>query len=361
MPERQPLVLITGGGTGGHVFPGLAAAGELIAAGARVRWLGTRAGMEARLVPAAGIAIDFLDAKGVRGKRRSEQLLMPLRLLRALLQALRLLWRLRPNCVLGTGGFVAGPGGLAAWLLRIPLVVHEQNAVAGTTNRLLARLAGHILLGLPGPFPGWPQTRFVGNPVRAAIAALSPPRQRLGTRSGALRLLVLGGSQGARVLNETLPAAMASIESQQRPQIWHQCGEHEIMECAERYRQAGVEARTSAFIAEMAEAYAWADLVICRAGALTVSELAAAGLPAVLVPLPTAIDDHQSANARWLAAAGGAVVIAQRDFTPAWLAGELQRLGASRALLVEMAVNARSLAKPDAAKRVAAACLEVAR
>jgi len=361
MPEQQPLVLITGGGTGGHVFPGLAAAAELVACGARVHWLGTRSGMEARLVPAAGIALDFLDTSGVRGKRRSEQLLLPLRLLRAVVQALRLLWRLRPSCVLGTGGFVAGPGGLAAWLLRVPIVVHEQNAIAGTTNRLLARLARRILLGLPGPFAGNPRAQVVGNPVRAAIAGLPAPEQRLASRQGALRLLVVGGSQGARVLNETLPAALALIEAAQRPEVWHQCGAQELPACAERYREAGVEARTSAFIDDMANAYAWADLVVCRAGALTISELAAAGLAALLVPLPTAIDDHQSANARWLAAAGAAIAVAQRDFTPVWLAAELQRLGSARAELFAMALRSRSLARPDAAVRVATACLEIAR
>ncbi len=361
MPERQPLVLITGGGTGGHVFPGLAAAAELIARGARVHWLGTRSGMEAQLVPAAGITLDFLDAKGARGKRRSEQLLVPLRLLRAVAQALRLLWRLRPSCVLGTGGFVAGPGGLAAWLLRVPIVVHEQNAIAGTTNRLLARLARRILLGLPGPFAGNPRAQFVGNPVRAAIARLPAPEQRLAARHGALRLLVVGGSQGARVLNEILPGALALLEAAQRPEVWHQCGAQELAACAERYRVLAVEARTCAFIDDMADAYAWADLVVCRAGALTVSELAAVGLPALLVPLPTAIDDHQSANAHWLAAAGAAITVAQRDFTPAWLAAELRRLAAARVELLAMAARSRSLAKPDAAARVAAACLEIAR
>lgn len=360
MPER-PLVLITGGGTGGHVFPGLAAAAELVARGARVHWLGTRAGMESRLVPAAGIALDVLDVTGVRGKRRLEQLLAPARLLHAVAQALRLLRRLRPSCVLGTGGFVAGPGGVAAWLLRVPVVLHEQNAVAGTTNRLLARFARRILLGLPGPFADDPRALFVGNPVRAAIAALPAPATRLAGRDGALRVLVVGGSQGARVLNEILPAALALLDAAERPELWHQCGERELGGCAARYLELDVAARTSAFIDDMAAAYAWADLVVCRAGALTVAELAAAGLPALLVPLPTAIDDHQSANARWLADGGAAILIAQRDFTPQRLAGELRRLGAARTALLEMAARARALAMPDAAARVAATCLEVAR
>lgn len=360
MADAHPLVLITGGGTGGHVFPGLAAAAELMTRGARVRWLGTQGGMEAQLVPEAGIALDFLEVSGMRGKRRSEQLLAPLRLLCAVGQALRLLRRLRPACVLGTGGFVAGPGALAAWLLRVPIVVHEQNAVAGTTNRLLARLARHILLGLPGPFAGNARVQLVGNPVRAAIAALPAPQQRLAGRDGALRVLVLGGSQGARVLNETVPAALALLEPERRPEVRHQCGKTQLAACTENYRQSAVEARISAFIDDMAAAYAWADLVVCRAGALTLSELAAAGVPALLVPLPTAIDDHQSANARWLVDAGAAIVIAQRDFTPAWLAGELQRLGKARAELLAMAIRTRTAALPDAAARVATICLECA-
>lgn len=361
MAEWRPLVLITGGGTGGHVFPGLAAAAEIIARGARVHWIGTRSGMEARLVPSAGIAIDFLDIAGVRGKRRIEQLLAPWRVLRAVLQALRLLRRLRPSCVLGTGGFVAGPGGMAAWLLRVPVVLHEQNAVAGTTNRLLARFARRILLGLPGPFADDPRAELVGNPVRREIAALAPPVQRCAGRHGALRVLVVGGSRGAQVLNETLPAALALLDPARRPEVWHQCGERDEAGCAERYRHHGVSARVSAFIDDMAAAYAWADLAVCRAGALTVAELAVAGMPALLVPLPGAIDDHQSANARWLAGRDAAIAIAQSEFTPARLARELEQLGRDRDALLEMAVRARALGMPDAAARVAASCLEVAR
>lgn len=361
MPERSPLVLITGGGTGGHVFPGLAAASALLARGARVHWLGTRAGLESRLVPAAGIPISYLRVSGVRGKSRWQQLLAPLLLLAAIVQALLLFVKLRPRCMLGTGGFVAGPGGVAAWLSRVPVVVHEQNAVAGTTNRLLARIATRILLGLPGPFSGSAHARLVGNPVRAAIAAIAPPAERLAARSGPLRLLVIGGSQGARVLNEVLPAALALLPAGQRPEVWHQCGERELEACRERYRAQGVAARTAAFIDDMVAAYTWADLVVCRAGALTVSELAAAGLPAILVPLPTAIDDHQRLNARWLADAGAAMAVVQDAFDPAWLAGQLARWAGARAELLGMAERARALALPGAADAVAACCLEVAR
>lgn len=362
MPEHGALVLITGGGTGGHVFPGVAAASALVGHGARVHWLGTRAGMESRLVPAAGISISYLRVSGLRGKRAPQKLLAPFLLAGAIIQALAIMRRLRPRCVLGTGGFVAGPGGLAARLLGVPVVLHEQNAVAGTTNRILARVARTILLGLPGPFAGNPKARLVGNPVRAAIAALEVPETRLAGRTDApLRLLVLGGSQGARVLNHVLPAALALIEPAGRPEVLHQCGAAEREACAARYAQSGVDARTEAFVEDMAAAYAWADLVVCRAGALTVSELAVAGLAAILVPLPGAIDDHQNANARWLEAEGAALRCQQSQFTPEWLASELQRLARSREQLVAMACRARAIARPSAADDVALACLEASR
>jgi len=362
MADGRTLVLITGGGTGGHVFPGIAAAAALVARGAEVHWLGTRAGMESRLVPAAGIPVSYLRVRGVRGKQLLQKLFAPLLLIAAVLQAASVVRRLRPGCVLGTGGFVAGPGGLAARLLGVPLVVHEQNAVAGTTNRLLARIAGQILLGLPGPFAGNPRARVVGNPVRAAIAALPAPAERFAARAaGRLRVLVLGGSQGARVLNEVLPEAFALMASDSRPEVLHQCGAAGQVECRSRYATLGVDARVESFIADMASAYAWADLVVCRAGALTVSELAAAGCGAILVPLPGAIDDHQNANARWLEEAGAALRCQQPDFTPAWLAGELQRLAGSPATILDMATRARTLARPDAADDVARTCLEMRR
>lgn len=362
MPEARTLVLITGGGTGGHVFPGIAAAAALVARGADVHWLGTRAGMESRLVPASGIPVSYLRVKGVRGKHLLEKLIAPVLLFAAILQAVGVVRRLRPDCVLGTGGFVAGPGGLAARLLGVPLVVHEQNAVAGTTNRLLSRIAARILLGLPGPFAHNPRARVVGNPVRAAIAALPAPAERFRARpAGRLRLLVLGGSQGARVLNEVLPQAIALMPAASRPEVLHQCGVAGQAECVARYAEEGVEARVHSFIADMADAYAWADLVVCRAGALTVSELAVAGLGSVLVPLPGAIDDHQNANAGWLEGAGAAIRCSQDRFTPDWLAATLQRLAQSPAGLLEMAASARSLARPHAADEVALTCLEVRR
>jgi UDP-N-acetylglucosamine--N-acetylmuramyl-(pentapeptide) pyrophosphoryl-undecaprenol N-acetylglucosamine transferase len=355
------LVVVTGGGTGGHVFPGLAAAAALRARGVGVHWLGTRAGLESRLVPAAGVPISYLRVSGVRGKGIAHKLAAPLLLCAALTQALALLRRLRPRCVLGTGGFVAGPGGLAAWLLGVPLVLHEQNAVAGTTNRLLARLARVILLGLPGPFAGSARARYVGNPVRVEIASIPAPAQRLAGHAGALRLLVIGGSQGARVLNEVLPRALAALGADVRVEVWHQCGTREHEACRAAYAAAGVRARIEPFIDDMAGAYAWADLVVCRAGALTVSELAAAGLASILVPLPGAIDDHQRLNARWLADAGAARCQPQAAFTPAWLADELRHFAFARTELCDMATRARALARPEAAAEVAGACLEPGR
>ncbi len=360
MADARALVLITGGGTGGHVFPGIAAASALVARGARVHWLGTRAGMESRLVPAAGIPIDFLRVRGVRGKSLLQKLVAPLLVLAAVLQAVAVVRRLRPRCVLGTGGFVAGPGGLAARLLGIPLVVHEQNAVAGTTNRLLARIASRVLLGLPGPFAGASYARYVGNPVRADISALPEPGERLAARSGQrIRVLVLGGSQGARALNEVVPLALAQIPADSRPEVLHQCGAAGQADCAARYLSLGVNARVESFIADMASTYAWADLVVCRAGALTVSELAAAGIGSILVPLPGAIDDHQNANARWLQESGAALRCVQNEFTPDWLAGTLQHLAATPAELLAMARGARALARPAAADDVALTCLEL--
>lgn len=360
MPESRARILVTGGGTGGHVFPGIAAAASLRARGAEVHWLGTRAGMESRLVPAAGIPIDYLRVRGIRGKGLWQKLLAPLLLLAAILQAVGVVRRLRPGCVLGTGGFVAGPGGLAARLLGVPLVVHEQNAIAGTTNRLLSRIAARVLLGLPGPFAGHARARVVGNPVRAAIATLPAPEVRFADRPGQrLNLLVLGGSQGARVLNEVVPAALALIPPERRPEVLHQCGSAGQADCTARYTSAGVTARVESFISDMATIYGEADVVVCRAGALTVSELAAAGVGAILVPLPGAIDDHQNANARWLESAGAALRCTQDAFTSEWLAKTLQRLAAEPAQLRAMAASARALARPDAADDVARTCLEL--
>jgi UDP-N-acetylglucosamine--N-acetylmuramyl-(pentapeptide) pyrophosphoryl-undecaprenol N-acetylglucosamine transferase len=349
------------GGTGGHVFPGLAVAHVLRERSQPVVWLGTRRGIEARLVPEAGIEIEWISISGLRGSGWASWVSAPVRLLIALVQALGVLRRRRPSAVLGLGGFVAGPGGLAAWLARRPLVIHEQNAVAGTTNRWLARFADQVFEAFPGSFPPAVSTQVVGNPVRREIVALATPAERFRDRplDAPLRLLVIGGSQGARVLNRTLPEALALLPAEQRPQVWHQGGvTHD--EAAAAYARLELEARLEPFISDMAAAYSWADLVLCRAGALTLAELAAAGLGALLVPFPHAIDDHQTRNASHLCSAGAAVAIAERDLTPSHLAAELARLNADRNAVRRMAAAARTQAHPDAASVIANACLKLA-
>ena len=354
----RPL-LITAGGTGGHVFPALAVADYVQAQDVPVVWLGTRRGLEARLVPAAGIPIEWLDVAGLRGHGWQRRVLAPLMLLRALRQALAVLRRVRPRAVLGMGGFVSGPGGVAARLLRIPLIIHEQNARAGMTNRWLARTcAQRVLTGFPGTFA---QAEVVGNPVRHSIAALPDPVERLAGRAqGTPRVLVLGGSQGAQALNALLPLALARLPAEQRPQVWHQAGAERDVPTQAAYETAGVKARVEAFIDDMALAYGWADVVVCRAGALTVAELAAAGIGSVLVPYPHAVDDHQTANAGFLVAASAAVLLPQAELTPERLAQILGALCADRPRLQAMAVAARAQAQPDAAQRLAHYCLELA-
>ena len=345
------------GGTGGHIFPGLAVAECLRGQGVPVAWLGAVGGMETKVVPAHGIELHTVAVGGLRGKGWKTRLLAPLMLLRALAASLALLRKLRPRSVLSMGGYVAGPGGLAAWLLRRPLLVHEQNRVAGFTNRRLAALARRVLAGFDGVLP---QAQWIGNPVRAAIGALPPPARRMAARAGASRLLVLGGSLGARALNLALPQALARLEPAQRPEVWHQCGSRGLDEARAAYAQAGVEARVVAFIDDMAEAYGWADLAVCRAGALTLAELSAAGLGALLVPFPHAVDDHQTRNAEVLAAVGAAEIMQENQLDIHQLAQRLAALLGDRSALLAMAEAARTLAKPDAAQAIARACTEVA-
>lgn len=354
-------VMILAGGTGGHVFPALAVAEVLAERAVPVVWMGTAAGLESRVVPAAGLRLEALEVHGLRGKGRLGWLLAPLMLARALWQALGVLRRHRPRTVLGMGGYVAGPGAVAAWLLRRPLVIHEQNAIPGLTNRCLARLARAVLTGFDRPFPGVPRARFVGNPVRRAIAELPPPQVRARGRQGPLRLLVVGGSLGARTLNRVVPEALGRLAEAARPEVRHQAGERTLEVARAAYREQGVAAQVHPFIEDMAEAYGWADLVICRAGALTVSELAAAGLPAVFVPFPHAVDDHQSANAAFLVAAGAAEMIREPALDAGALADLLERLLADRAALLGMAARGRALGRPQAAAEVAETCLEVSR
>ena len=354
--------MITSGGTGGHVFPGLAVAAKLAARGCRVFWLGTRDGMEARLVPQHGVEFEGVDFRGVRGKGLRTLLLGPLALARACIDSLRVIRRRRPNVVVGFGGFASFPGALMGVASGKPLLVHDANAVAGLANRVLAFGADRVLLGFPNALAG-SQARhacWVGNPLRDEIVALAPPRERFAGRSGPLRVLVLGGSLGAVALNSAVPAALAKIPPERWPSVVHQTGEKHLEAVRGAYANAVVDAECVPFIADIAARYAWADIVVCRGGALTVAELAAVGLGAVVVPLPGAIADEQSANARFLLDAGAAIVLLQSELTgaDAPLAGILGALTRSDALT--MALAAYQVGKRDAADRVADACLELA-
>lgn len=354
-------ILVMAGGTGGHVFPALALARLLREKQFEVVWLGTERGLESRLIPAEGIPLELLSVAGLRGKGVLAWLAAPFRLTLALVQALRIMRRHRPLVVVGLGGFVTGPGGVAAWLTRRPLVIHEQNAVAGFTNRCLAHLARVVLEAFPDSFGRDVHARLIGNPVRRDISAVPPPRERFASRTGPIRLLVFGGSQGAARLNTVVPFALARLAGGIAFDVRHQAGERWLAEGRASYARAGVRADVRPFIEDMAEAYAWADLVVCRAGALTVSELAAAGIGAVLVPFPGAVDDHQAHNAQYLVRAAAAVVIADRELTAERLAAELERLCTGRGKLLAMAERARQLATPDAADELADSCLALAR
>ena len=350
---NAPRVMILAGGTGGHIFPGLAVAQALRARGADVGWLGADGGMETRLVPPHGIAIDTIAVKGLRGKGIVALLTAPLRVLRCVRDAARVLRARRPDAVVSFGGYAAGPGGIAARIAGIPLLVHEQNRAAGLTNKVLAKVAKCVLTGFPQTFAN---ETVVGNPVRTQIADIAAPAQRNFNHGGALRLLVLGGSQGARALNNAVPQAVAALGAP--VEIVHQSGEKLLDEARKAYADAGVQARVEPFIADMAEAYAWADLVVCRAGALTLAELCAVGVGSVLVPFPQAVDDHQTRNAEYLVERGAALLLKQDhmpDGSPLAtrlreVLGELARDAGKR---FAMADAARSLAKPDAAERVA--------
>jgi UDP-N-acetylglucosamine--N-acetylmuramyl-(pentapeptide) pyrophosphoryl-undecaprenol N-acetylglucosamine transferase len=357
----RKVALVMAGGTGGHVFPALATARVLQRHGFDVVWLGTERGIEARLVPAAGIPVEWLSVSGLRGKGIAASLTAPVRLLVALSQAMRAIRKHQPRVVLGAGGFASGPGGIAAWLLRRPLVVHEQNAVAGMTNRVLARFATRVLEGFPGSFGRGVKAERVGNPVRPEIVAVPPPERRYAGREGHARLLVFGGSQGAARLNAVLPAAVGELPVALRPEVLHQTGRHNYEETVQAYRARGIEADVRPFIDDMASAYGWADLAVCRSGALTVAELAAAGVPALLVPFPAAVDDHQTRNAEYAVRAGAARLLPEAGLTPISLAATLRELlEQGRPRLEQMAHAARRSAIVDADVRLAEACLQAA-
>ncbi len=349
-------VMIFAGGTGGHIFPGLAVAAALRARNVPVVWLGAEGGMETRLVPQHGIAIETIAISGLRGKGFGTLLRAPLRVLSAIRAAAHVLRKHRPRAVISFGGFAAGPGGIAAALAGIPLLVHEQNRAPGMTNRVLVKFARRVLTGFPDAFPG--KETVVGNPVRSAIGDIATPRERFEGRSGALRLLVLGGSQGARALNESVPQALRQLQNA-AIEVRHQCGE-KMREDAERaYAAAGITASVEPFIADMAAAYAWADVVVCRAGALTLAEVCAVGVASVLVPLPTAVDDHQTKNGLYLVERGAAISLKQDATLAERLATTLRALAGDTTKRLAMAEAARSLSKPDAADRVADAVLQV--
>ncbi len=350
-------ILIMAGGTGGHVFPALAVARYLREQGVQVTWLGTQRGLESRLVPENDFPIEYISIAGLRGKGLLGWLLSPFRLVYAIGQSLAVIRRIKPGAVLGMGGFVTGPGGIASWLVRIPLLVHEQNAVAGLTNRLLVRFASIVMQAFPDTFAEKVRAEVTGNPVRADIAALPSPAERFADRQGPLRLLVIGGSLGALALNETVPAAIARLTDAAQVEVRHQCGSRTYEQTLQFYKEAGVDASIEAFIEDMAQAYAWADLVICRAGALTIAELAAAGVASVLVPFPHAVDDHQTSNARFLEQNGAAMLIQQRDLDAEVLAGVLQEFMGSRQRLLDMAVAAHQQARLDATETVAKHCM----
>ncbi|NWN82330.1 MAG: undecaprenyldiphospho-muramoylpentapeptide beta-N-acetylglucosaminyltransferase [Halomonas sp.] len=355
-PSSPRRALIMAGGTGGHVIPALSLARGLQARGVEVAWLGSPRGIENRLVPEAGIPLHRIAVAGLRGNGAAGWALAPFKLVRAVWQAWRVIRTFDPQLVVGLGGFASGPGGLAAWLARRPLVIHEQNAVAGLTNRALARLAMRVYAAFPQAFQG--RGEVVGNPVREEIASLGETPRGEGEMAGrSLRLLVVGGSLGAQALNEGLPLALARLPEGQRPAVWHQAGRDKDAATREAYAAQGIKAEVAAFIGDMAGAYAWADLVVCRAGALTVAELAAGAKPALFVPFPHAVDDHQTANARALVAEGAAQLLPQSGLSAATLADRLAVL-LDPDTLATMASRARACAHLDAVERLVAGCME---
>ena len=353
--SAQRCALIMAGGTGGHIFPGLAVAHELRARGWRVHWLGAPGSMESRLVPAQGFALELIDFSGVRGKGVMTLALLPMRLLRAFWQALRVVRRTRPDVVVGLGGYITFPGGIMAVLAGKPLVLHEQNSVAGMANKVLAGVADRLFTAFPGVVK---QGQWVGNPLRAGFTQQPGPAERFAGRTGPLRLLVVGGSLGARALNEIVPQALALIPAQLRPLVVHQSGATQIDALRAHYAAAGVHAELTPFIDDTASAFAAADIIVCRAGASTVTEIAAVGAAAVFVPFPSAVDDHQTTNAQFLVDAGGGWLVQQRDLTPQGLAKMLQNM--ERSVLMDKALGAKNMQKINATRDVVLACEELA-
>jgi UDP-N-acetylglucosamine--N-acetylmuramyl-(pentapeptide) pyrophosphoryl-undecaprenol N-acetylglucosamine transferase len=360
MSQATPIkrILIMAGGTGGHVIPALTVAAELQQQGCEVFWLGTRRGLESQLVTKAGIPLKYIDIQGIRGKGWLGWLTAPFKILYAVWQAHRVIRELRPNSVLGMGGFVSGPGGIAAWLNRIPLIIHEQNAIAGMTNRYLARVAARVCEAFPNTFPTRrKKTITTGNPVRSNIATLPQPQQRLQPSGNILHILVLGGSQGARMLNRVVPESLSLLPGDSQIEVRHQTGQQHVDNAKTHYRAYCINASIEPFIEDMMSAYAWADLVICRAGALTIAEVAAVGVAAILVPYPHAVDDHQTVNAHYLTDAKAAILLPETQLTALALANQINTLYADRQTLLNMAIAARDKANIHATHAVVAACL----
>ena len=354
-------LLVVAAGTGGHVYPALAVAERLRSLGVDVSWLGTAVGIESRLVPAAGFPFHVSRVTGLRGKGVARWLAAPYLLVRSGLRSIAVLARVRPHVVLGMGGYGAGPGGLVARLLGIPLVIHEQNAIPGLTNRILAWFATRVLEAFPASFAARRHAIHTGNPVREALVRGPAPEARLADRGGRLRVLVIGGSQGARALNEVVPRALALDSLGARVTVRHQCGPAHVDATRDAYAAHEVEAEIAGYIEDMGAAYAWTDVAVCRSGAMTVAELATTGVASILVPFPYATDDHQTRNARFLADRGAAILFAEDSLDAGALASTLGALHADRGRVESMSRAACDFAVPDAAHRVAAQCLEVAR
>jgi len=360
MSKQEKIALIMAGGTGGHVFPALAVAEALRDNGVKVHWLGTRNGIESRVVPEAGFSISYINIKGLRGNGVLRWIQAPFKIMFATLHAIKICLNIKPSFVLGMGGFVTWPGGVASRLLARPLVIHEQNAIPGLTNRLLGKIANRVLEAFPGAFKQNKKVYFTGNPVRQSILAVESAEQRYSKRQSAIRILVVGGSLGAQALNEVVPNAVAMLGAEHKVEIWHQAGKQKSESTIDKYKHESVDARVVEFIDDMDEAYQWADIVICRAGAMTVAEISNVGVASLFVPYPYAVDDHQTANARYLSEANAALLIQQNELTPKRLADELQNLiNLGREHLLAMAERALQLGRPDATSKVVQHCMEV--
>lgn len=352
-------VLIAAGGTGGHVYPALAVAEFMRDKNIKVTWVGTEKGLEYRVIPAAGIPLEIVSISGLRGKGLLNLILVPMKLVYAIAKVIKIFLRVKPDAVLGMGGFVSGPCGIAAYLLRKPLYLHEQNAIPGLTNKVLSKFATKSMQAFPGSLKNAKGCIVTGNPIRKDITAISEPELRMQSHDSNIRLLIIGGSLGAQALNEFVPQALSELPGNVLPDVWHQAGKGKLDDTQNNYNKANIKAKVTEFIDNMADAYDWADLVICRAGALTVSELANAGVAAILVPYPHAVDDHQTANAKYLTDVNAAIMIQQSELMPKLKDTLVGLLQAGRNKMLEMAKAARTLAKPDATETVANICLGV--